>query len=85
MTLSTFRRRHPSDTGQISGELAADYYISAARDRSGWGWQIHRRSCPMGVKLCVGGFDSERSARLAGEKALRDFLERLTEELDVIG
>jgi hypothetical protein len=34
----------------------------------------------MGVRIREGDFRTEQSARLAGEKALRDFLERLSEE-----
>jgi hypothetical protein len=34
----------------------------------------------MGVRIREDDFRTEQSARLAGEKALRDFLERLSEE-----
>ena len=45
-----------------------------------WRWEIQRRPKPMGVKLHAGGFTSEFTAKLAGEKALRKLLDGITEE-----
>jgi hypothetical protein len=42
-----------------------------------WAWEILRRSKPLGVRLYGDGFKSEQAAKLAGEKALRELLERL--------
>jgi hypothetical protein len=66
--------------GDINPGLMADYFVGIRRERSSWAWEIHRRSRPMGVRIREGDFRTEQSARLAGEKALRDFLERLSEE-----
>ena len=66
--------------GDIDPGLVADHFVGIRRDRSSWEWEIHRRSRPMGVRIREGDFRTEQSARLAGEKALRDFLERLSEE-----
>jgi len=45
-----------------------------------WSWEIQRRSKPLGVRLDGDGFKSEFAAKLAGEKALRDFLDGLAQE-----
>jgi hypothetical protein len=45
-----------------------------------WEWEILRRSQPLGVRLCGDGLQSEQAAKLAGEKALRELLERLRRE-----
>jgi len=45
-----------------------------------WAWEILRRSKPLGVRLYEDGFTSEQAAKLAGEKALRELLERLGRE-----
>jgi hypothetical protein len=47
-----------------------------------WGWEIRRRSEPLGVKIFGKNFKSERNARLAGEKELKDFLDRIILEGD---
>jgi|HubBroStandDraft_6_1064221.scaffolds.fasta_scaffold19747_5 hypothetical protein len=45
-----------------------------------WAWEILRRSKPIGVRLYGDGFTSEQAAKLAGEKALVELLERLSQE-----
>ena len=45
-----------------------------------WAWEILRRSKPLGARLCGDGLQSEQAAKLAGEKALRELLERLRRE-----
>jgi len=42
-----------------------------------WRWRIVRRGKPMGVRLEGGGFTTYEAARLAGGRALADFLEQL--------
>ncbi len=37
--------------------------------------EILRRSQPLGVRLTGGDFESEKAARLAGERALRELLD----------
>jgi hypothetical protein len=64
--------------GERNSDLAADYFVGVKREGFSWAWEIHRRSRPLGVRLVEGSFRTEQAARLAGEKALRDFLERLS-------
>jgi len=65
--------------------LADDYFVVTNRRRRlrEWGWEIQRRSKPLGVRLDGNGFKSEFAAKLAGEKALREFLDGLAQEDDV--
>jgi len=44
-------------------------------------WEIQRRSTPIGVRLNGEGFKSEIAAKLAGEKALRELLDGLAQEV----
>jgi hypothetical protein len=62
--------------------LAADYFVAVEGGKSGWSWRINRTSRPLGVTIVGGPLKTERAARLAGEKALRDLLERLIEETE---
>jgi hypothetical protein len=64
----------------INPNLAADYFVAVGGRKSSWSWQIHRKSQPLGVNIVGGPFGTESTTRLAGEKALHDFLERLTQE-----
>jgi hypothetical protein len=68
--------------GGIYSDLATDYFVTVEGSKSSWSWQIHRTSQPLGVKIIGDPLRTEQAARLAGEKALRDFLERLTEEIE---
>ena len=45
-----------------------------------WTWEIQRRTKPLGVKLSGVDFKTESAAKLAGEKALMEFLDRLADE-----
>jgi hypothetical protein len=55
------------------------YYLMATRQTAypPWRWRIVRRGEPMGVQIEGGGFSSYHAARLAGGRALADFLEQL--------
>jgi hypothetical protein len=62
------------------------YYVMATRQTAyppSWRWRIVRRGEPMGVQIEGGGFSSYHAARLAGGRALADFLEQL--ELEETG
>jgi hypothetical protein len=45
-----------------------------------WQWEIKRRPKPLGIKLYANGFNSEKAAKLAGEKALRELLDGIGSE-----
>jgi hypothetical protein len=45
-----------------------------------WVWKIARRSKPLGVKIQGENFSSQRAARAAGQKALKDLLAGLLKE-----
>jgi len=68
--------------GGINSNLATDYFVAVEGSNSSWAWQIHRKSRPLGVKIIGGPFRTEQAARLAGERALRDFLEELSQEVE---
>jgi hypothetical protein len=56
------------------------YYILATRQIAyppAWRWRIMRRGKAMGVRIEGGGFSTYDAARLAGGRALADFLEQL--------
>jgi hypothetical protein len=64
-------------------KLASDYSLAiTSRDRlkGPWGWQIQRKSKPLGIKNYDNDFKTEAAARIAGEKALKEFLGRLCRE-----
>jgi hypothetical protein len=65
-----------------TGILSEDFFVAVKRRRRlrEWSWEIQRRSKPLGVRLDGDGFKSEVAAKLAGEKALRDFLDGLAQE-----
>jgi hypothetical protein len=60
-----------------------DYYVITSR-RAGhperWGWEIRRKSKPLGIKMTADGFQSDTTARFAGKQALADFLTDLLKE-----
>jgi hypothetical protein len=64
------------------GILSEDFFVAVKRRRRlrEWSWEIQRRSKPIGVRLDGDGFKSEFSAKLAGEKALRELLDGLAQE-----
>jgi hypothetical protein len=45
-----------------------------------WEWEIYRNGQPLPARLRHGMFWSQRTARAAGNVALRDFLEALARE-----
>jgi hypothetical protein len=60
-----------------------DYYVVTSRrgerpDR--WGWEIHRKSTPLGIKMTGDGYQSNTAAQFAGKQALEDFLSELLKE-----
>jgi hypothetical protein len=55
------------------------YYVMATRETAyppSWRWQIVRRGKSMGVRIDGGGFTTYEAARLAGSRALTEFLEQ---------
>jgi hypothetical protein len=60
-----------------------DYLVttkSYGRTRCLWRWEIQRRSKPLGIKFYDDAFEPEQAAKLAGEKALKVFLDGLRQE-----
>jgi len=60
-----------------------DYYLFTSRrgeHPERWSWEIRRKSKPLGIKLGGDGFQSESAAKLAGKRALDDFLTELAKE-----
>jgi hypothetical protein len=58
-----------------------DYYIVVSQDPSTrWTWELRRKSYPLGVRVYDGEFESKEAAELAGEKALKRFLEQLSQQ-----
>lgn len=60
-----------------------DYYIVTfeSGDSLGrWGWELRRRSRPMGVKIGDRGYQSQTAAEYAGKIALARFLDELAKE-----
>jgi hypothetical protein len=47
---------------------------------SPWGWEIYRNGKPLPARLLDSGFKSERTAKLASNVALREFLSGLARE-----
>jgi hypothetical protein len=60
-----------------------DYYVITSR-LSGlperWGWEIRRKSQPLGVKMTGDGCQSDTAAQFAGKQALAEFLIELSKE-----
>jgi hypothetical protein len=66
-------------------ELASDYSLvitSHDRLKGPWSWEIRRKSTPLGIRNYDNDFKTEAAARIAGEKAIIDFLDRLCLEGD---
>jgi hypothetical protein len=62
--------------------LAQEYFVvTMSRGRPlVWTWQLQRRPEPLGIIISGADFQTETAAKLAGEKALIEFLHRLAEE-----
>jgi hypothetical protein len=76
--------RHVVPAAGEDDELRRDFAVTTSpcgKQRDHWRWDIERMSTPLGFKFYDDGFVSEAAARLAGEKALRVFLEGLMREL----
>jgi len=66
-----------------ASDPASDYFVVTKRPKrheEQWIWEILRRSTPLGVKICGGGFRTTQAAKLAGEKALKQLLEKIAQE-----
>jgi hypothetical protein len=64
---------------------SGDYFVIVKSSRKNpplWNWEIRRRPEPLGVILYEGDFTSESAARIAGEKALSELLDRIAQEGD---
>ena len=60
-----------------------DYFVVTSRrgeHPERWGWEIRRKSTPLGIKMIGEGFQSETAAQFAGKRALADFLADLSQE-----
>jgi hypothetical protein len=60
-------------------ERLNDYFVIIKRcghrsRRTHWTWEIQRRSKPLGIKYNGGDFATPQDAKLAGERALIEFL-----------
>jgi hypothetical protein len=62
--------------------LLNEYFVSVTSSGMPpqWQWEIKRRPKPLGIKLYANGFRSEKAAKLAGEKALRELLDGLARQ-----
>jgi hypothetical protein len=80
LTLKAFADRKFGNLAMIQKLNHRGYYVMATRQTPyppSWRWRIVRRGEPMGVQIEGGGFSSYHAARLAGGRALADFLEQL--------
>ena len=60
-----------------------DYYVVTSRrgqQPERWGWEICRRSNPLGIKMTGDGYQSDTAAQFAGKQALAEFLAELSKE-----
>jgi hypothetical protein len=68
-------------------KLARDYSLvitSLDRLKGPWAWEIRRKSKPLGIRNYDSDFKTEAAARIAGEKALREFLDLIARADQVI-
>jgi hypothetical protein len=66
--------------GNLAMIASRSYYVMATRQTAyppSWRWRIVRRGEPMGVRIEGGGLSSYHAARLAGGRALANFLEQV--------
>jgi hypothetical protein len=74
--------RQTADATAVEG-LLNEYFVSITSSGKPpqWQWEIKRRpNPPLGVKIYANGFKSEKAAKLAGEKALRELLDGIARE-----
>jgi hypothetical protein len=67
----------------MAPSLARDYYVVTSRlgeNPIRWGWEIRRKSSPLGIKIAGDGCQSDQAAQLAGKRALADLLLDLEQE-----
>ena len=67
----------------LKGPDPSDYYLvthEVGKPPVPWGWEICRRSAPMGVRLFEQGFRSKMAAEFSGRRALAEFLRALSQE-----
>jgi hypothetical protein len=60
-----------------------DYYVVTSRrgqQPERWGWEICRRSNPLGIKMTGDRYQSDTAAQFAGKRALAEFLAELSKE-----
>jgi hypothetical protein len=58
-----------------------DYFVQINHWRpKEWGWEIQRRSKPLGVQLYEEGYRTPVSAQVAGEMVLLRLLDQITQE-----
>jgi hypothetical protein len=60
-----------------------DYYVVTSRrgqQPERWGWEICRKSKPLGIKMTGDGYQSDTAAQFAGKRALAEFLAELSKE-----
>jgi hypothetical protein len=60
-----------------------DYYLFTSQTGDNpkrWGWEIRRRSSPMGIRVTGDGYQSASAALFAGNTALKEFLEALARD-----
>jgi hypothetical protein len=46
-----------------------DYYVATSRqgeNANRWGWEIRRKSKPLGIKMTGDGYQSDQAAQFAG-------------------
>jgi hypothetical protein len=77
--LQKFRGVMPSNTLSNDYFVRVKCYVRSPSPR--WMWEIQRRSKPLGVQLYGEGFSSQSAAKLAGEKELREILDRLEHQV----
>jgi hypothetical protein len=73
----------------VDGDLVAlprpspEYHVVVTRHGvTSWAWEIYRNGKPLPVPVKDGNYKSSRVAELAGNVALREFLEALAREQD---
>jgi hypothetical protein len=69
--------------GAVLARARPDEYFVVTRPRGRppvWTWQIQRRPQPLGIMISGTDFKTETAAKLAGEKALVEILDRLADE-----